>query len=156
MPLSLRLLSSAICVVTLVGCATAPPTTYDVVNSRVYPWGKEEVFGRLVDVAARNAMFVTASDRRYGVHNVERSIVSPSRSGAVYNWADCGLVSLTERPTTQFVELSMVVEPAKAGSRVTINSRFSEVRQDLTNRTRRLNCTSTGVLERELLESMAH
>jgi hypothetical protein len=101
-------------------------------------------------------MYVTASDKRSGVLSVERALNAPTRAGAVYDWADCGLVSLAERPVSQLAELNLVVEPAGAGARVTVNTRFSELRQDIRHSTRRVSCTSTGALERELLDSCAH
>lgn len=157
MPIHSRLLAGALCTVSLAGCATAPPSTYAVQNSRVYPWSRDQVFDRAVAVSQRNRMFVTTSDRRVGVLNVERRIVSPGRSGAVYDWADCGQVSVLEQPVSQLAELNLVLEPASAGAtRVTINTRFTELRQNVRRESHRLNCTSTGALERELLEQMAH
>ena len=140
----------------LAGCATAPPSTYTVANSRTYPSSKDAVFDRVLTISTRNSMYVTASDKRSGVLTFERAIAAPSRMGAVYDWADCGMVSLVERPVSQLAELNMVVEPTGAGTRVTINTHFSELRQDLSHNTRRVTCTSTGALEHELLESFAH
>jgi hypothetical protein len=156
MSFRLKLLPVALCAAALAGCATAPPATYEVANSRVYPWNKDQAFDRVVAASQTNDMFVTASDRRFGVLNVERAVITPARTGAVYNWADCGTMSLAEQPVSQLAELNMVVEPAPGGARVTVNTRFTEMRQDVRNRSRRLNCTSTGVLERQLLEQIAH
>jgi hypothetical protein len=151
-----RLLTGLAAAALLNGCATAPPQTYAVANSRVYPSAKDAVFERVLTVSTRNSMYVTASDKRTGVLTVERAINAPARTGAVYDWADCGLISLIERPVTQLAELNMVVEPAGAGSRVTINTQFSELREDVARNTHRVNCTTTGALERQLLESFAH
>ena len=152
----LRLLTGLAGAALLSGCATAPPSTYAVVNSRVYPSSKEAMFERALTVSSRKSMFVTASDKRTGVLSVERSINAPSRAGAVSDWADCGLVGVIERPLSQLIELNMVVEPNGAGARVTINSRFSELRQGTSRGVRRVSCTSTGMLERDLLEAFAH
>jgi len=155
LPLS-RLLTGLSAAALLAGCATAPPPTYTVANSRVYPSSREDVFERVLTVSTRNSMYVTASDKRSGVLSFERAVNAPTRTGAVYDWADCGLISLIERPVSQLAELNMVVEPAESGTRVTINTRFSELRQDVSHSTRRVSCTSTGALEHELLESFAH
>jgi hypothetical protein len=149
------LLIGALGAAALAGCATAPPSNYAVNNTRTYPTSKDAMFERLLTVSTRNSMLVTSSDKRSGVLSFERSVLAPSRSGAVYDWADCGLVSLAERPISQLAEVNMVVEDAGAGSKVTINSRFSETRQDMSHRSRRLECTTTGALEQQLLESFA-
>jgi len=152
-----RLLTGIAAAGLLAGCATAPPSTYSVANSRVYPSSSEAVFERVLTVSTRNSMYVTASDKRSGVLSFERAINAPSRTGAVYDWADCGLISLIERPVSQMAELNMVIEPAGSGAaRVTINTRFTELRQDVSHNTHRVNCTTTGALEHELLESFAH
>ena len=151
-----RLLMGLCGAVMLAGCASAPPSTYAVANSRVYPSGSEVLFQRVLTISTRNSMYVTASDKRSGVLSVERAINAPSRTGAVYDWANCGLVSLIERPVSQLAELNMVVEPDGSGARVTINTRFTELREDVSQNTHRVNCITTGVLERELLESFAH
>ena len=155
LPLS-RLFTGFVGAALLAGCATAPPPTYAVANSRIYPYAKEAVFERVLAVSSRNNLQVTATDKRAGVLSFERPIVAPTRSGAVYDWADCGLISLAERPISQLAELNMVVEPAGSGAKVTIGARYSEMRQDLSHNTHKVECTSTGALEQELLEAFAH
>lgn len=151
-----RTLIAVLAAATAGGCATAPPADYPVTNSRFYPSRTEVVYDRVLAASTRNNYYVTASDRRSGVLNVERAIVSPARTGSVHNWADCGAVSLLEQPVSQLVELSLVVEPSGPGATVTINSRFSELRQDVHRATRRVNCTTNGQLEYEMLEQLAH
>jgi hypothetical protein len=155
---SIRVLTSALGAAALAGCATAPPRSYEISNSRTFIAGQEQMFQRALDTTARNQLYVKISDRRNGVLNVERSIVAPSRTGGVYDWADCGSLSLLEQPVSQLVELNVVVEPVGqgGGSKVTLNTHFSELRQDVRRVAYRVNCTSTGQLEHELLQQLAH
>ena len=78
----------------LTGCATAPPSRYSVPNSRFYPTSKEVMWERVMAQFTGNSMYVTASDKASGVVSFERADVAPNRSGAVYDWADCGEVGL--------------------------------------------------------------
>ena len=155
MRVGVKVLAGLLANALLSACATAPPSDYSVTNSRFYPLRKDEVYDRMLAVSARQSYYVTASDRRNGVLNLERALVAPDRTGAVHNWADCGSVSLLEQPVSQLVELSVVVEPSGPGSTVTINSRFSETRRDVKRATRRVLCTTTGQLEFEMLATLA-
>lgn len=137
------------------GCATAPPADFPVANKRDYAMRKDEAFDRIVSLSARNSYYVTGSDRRTGLVTLERALAAQDRGGTVRDWADCGAVSLLERPLSQTVELSVLVEPKGAGSTVTINSRFSELRSDLNRKTREVPCTTTGQLEYEMLALVA-
>ena len=140
----------------LTGCATAPPSRYSVPNARFYPASKDVMWERVMALFAENSMYVTASDKASGVVSFERADVAPNRSGAVYDWADCGAVGLMERPVNQLADLNVVVQATPGGARVVINSRFSEKREDLQRKARRVSCTSTGALEMRMLELLAH
>jgi hypothetical protein len=139
----------------LTGCATAPWTQEAIVNAKVFPESRDRVWARVLRTTARGDLSVTGADSANGVVSAELSMAAWDGSGNIHgDWAVCGSSGLLQRPLSQHADLKIVVSPDAAGTSVTINTRFSELRQDRRNRaTRRVRCTSTGVLEGQLLES---
>jgi hypothetical protein len=135
------------------GCATVKPDPSEFGNSRTYPDTREAVWRRILGGSARNAMFVTHADNQNGLISVEREIVSP-QGGTVFDWADCGWGGVFEHTLSQRVELNYLVRNEQKGTSVTLNGKFKELRINIANRNAHwVTCSSTGVLEQELLES---
>lgn len=139
----------------LTGCATAPWTQEPIVNAKVFPESKDRVWARILRTTAREDLSVTGADSVNGVVSAELNMAAWDSSGDIHgDWAVCGSGGLLQRPLSQHADLKIVVSPDPAGTSVTINTRFSELRQDKRSRaTRRVRCTSTGVLEGQLLDS---
>lgn len=135
------------------GCATAPPPRHDVQNALVYPDREDRVWAKVVSVSTQN-MYLTRVDRTQGVLTAEEAVIAPNRTGAVYDWADCGAVGILERPISQLADVTFVVEPAPGGTRVTVSPRFSELREDVRRNLRRVSCTSTGAFEYRFLQAL--
>lgn len=96
-------------------------------------------------------MYVSSADKLNGSIRAELSVVAPSRSGMVRDWADCGTVSLLERPLNQLAEVIISIRPSDAGVTVSVGTQFKELRQASNGSVRTINCKSTGVLEDEML-----
>ena len=72
------------------------------------------------------------------------------------SWADCGARSVLGYATRQEVLLNYVVhQEADGRTTVTLNGRFRELRTILPSRPAEwVECKSTGVLERSMLEAI--
>jgi hypothetical protein len=137
----------------LTGCATAPWSQASIVNAKVFPESRDRVWARVVRTTPRENLSITGADKLNGVVSAELSMTASNGSGDIHNWAVCGLNGLLQRPLSQHADIKIVVAPDPAGTSVTINTQFSELRQEKRSRAnRRVSCTSTGVLEGELLD----
>ena len=138
----------------LAGCATAPWPQEAVRNATVVPEPRERVWARILKTTARDDLSITGADPINGVVSAELSTAPWDNSGNIHdNWAVCGGVGLLHRPLSQHADLSILVLPDPQGTRVAINARFTELRQDKrTHATHLVRCTTTGVLEGELLD----
>jgi hypothetical protein len=138
----------------LTGCATAPWTQESIVNAKVFPESRERVWARILRTTPRENLSITGADIVNGVVSAELSMTARDGSGDIHgDWAVCGLNGLLQHPLSQHADIKIVVAPDPAGTSVTINTQFSELRQDKRSRVnRRALCTSTGVLEGELLD----
>lgn len=139
----------------LAGCATglgaAPAQQAD---SREYPDRYDVIWRRILEGSARHSMQVTKLDRANGLINAAREITAPTDGGTIFDWADCGWNQGIERPLAQRAELNYVLRPQASGARLTVNARFAELRQNLaTRKVHWADCPSTGVLEKQMLES---
>ena len=135
------------------GCATVQPSPREVVNSRTYSQSRDVVIDRVLASSVRNAMIIRKVDRASGLVTVEREIVDPD-GATIYSWAECGWSSLFDRAVSQRVELNYLVQQGRDGTTVTINGRYLELRLNIPmQNTQWATCVSTGVLERNLLDS---
>ena len=140
--------------VLLAGCATAPWPQEAIRNAIVVPEAREQVWARIIRTTARNDLSITGADKVNDIVSAELSIAPRDESGNIHgNWAVCGGGGLLRRPLSQHADLKILVLPHPQGTNVTINARFSETRQDKrTRETQLVSCTTTGVLEAELLD----
>lgn len=140
--------------VLLTGCATSAPDSWDMKNARTYPDSRDVVWQRILATSAAKSMYVTRAEKDNGLIFAEREIVGPGAGGTVFDWADCGWGGVFERALSQRVELNYVVRSQAHGATVSINSRFKELRQNMASRdVHWVTCTSTGQLERQLLQA---
>jgi hypothetical protein len=140
-------------VLLLSGCASVQPMPHEVDNTRTYPASRDVVWDRVLAASARNEMIIRKADRENGLITVEREIINPHGS-TIFSWAECGWNSLFDRAVSQRVELNYVVHRERDGTTVTVNGRYLELRLNIPlQKTQWANCVSTGVLERNLLDS---
>lgn len=151
-PYSLLALAGALL---LAGCATGFATAQaPQADSREYPDRYEVIWRRVLEGSARRSMQVTKADQANGLISAAREITAPADGGTVFDWADCGWNQVVERPLSQRAELTYVLRPQGPGARLTVNGRFAELRQNVaTRKVHWVECPSTGVLEKEMLES---
>ncbi len=143
----------------LSGCATLFPKPTEVSVSRTYPDSREAVWQRILSSSARNSMFIRQADRADGVITVDREIASPNVdifSDTIFDWAQCPRGGVVERTLSQRVEINYLVRQERDGTTtVTMNHRFGENRRNIPlHREHWVNCASTGLLERHLLDSL--
>ncbi|MGH6908751.1 MAG: hypothetical protein ACREE0_22820 [Phenylobacterium sp.] len=136
----------------LTACATEPWTQESVRNSVVVREPKDRVWARVINVSPREGLNITNADSANGIISAELSMKPWGGSGDIQDWAVCGAGGMLQRPLSQHVDVKIVVLPDPAGASVTVNARFSELRQDKRTRTtHRVLCTSVGTFENTLL-----
>jgi hypothetical protein len=141
------------------GCATLPAGTAQGADSRTYPDSRALIWQRILATSARNSMFVRQADAANGIIAVDREMAPQSGdlfTAAISTWADCGSRSLVGRALRQDVALDYLVRAERDGrTTVTINGRFRELRANYpTQQPQWVECKSTGVLERSMLEAI--
>jgi hypothetical protein len=142
----------------LSGCATLePPRSSDTAVSRTYPDSRDAIWRRILSYSAGRSMFIRQADAANGVITVDREIVDPQSdmfADTIFGWAQCPR-SMINRPLSQRIEINYVVKQERDGrTTVTMNGRFGENRMNLIrHKAQWVNCSSTFVLERSLLDS---
>jgi hypothetical protein len=131
--------------------AAAQPSQAPAAHSQSYSYPQERGWRQVMSVLGRRQLYISSSDLRLGLIQAELSIVAPPRSGTIRDWADCGAVSLTERPLSQHADLTVSIQPLGAGASISVAAQFSEVREGVDGAVRTQGCTSTGVLEDDML-----
>ena len=142
----------------LTGCTTAsdreivtPQTSLPAQYSRTYDYGNDGEWNRILTVLSRSEMYISSTDKITGSIIAERSLVAPPRGGTIRDLAQCGAVSLVERPVHQRAKLSISLRTLGRGSVVSIGAQFQELREGPDGQIRTISCVSTGVLENEML-----
>lgn len=138
---------------TLASCVTAPDV-YDFPKSRVIPESKDVVWGRVVEFFASNSLSIKTIEKDSGLVVAERMFSAPSRGSSVGAWASCGSEPLAV-PVRQSADLNVFVRPQGSGVSVTVNTRFTEVRQLGGYESLTLECNSNGSLEAMVLDAAA-
>lgn len=134
----------------LSACAT-PPASYNVVNNRVVPESKDVVWERVVSFFATNNLSIKTIEKDSGIIAAERMISSPTTSGGILGWADCGVNAMAPA-RSQGIDLNVFVRPQGQATQITVNTRFNEVRfNTLTSMVEDVPCNSTGLLEERIL-----
>jgi hypothetical protein len=144
--------------VVLSGCATLTPPRPDVVAARNYSDSQESVWRRILATSARQSMFIRQADSVNGVITADREISSPRADifeNNIFDWAECEWTGPFDRILSQRIEVNYLVRPERNGTTtVTLNARFQELRMNVPlHKSEWVNCTSTGVLERSMLEA---
>lgn len=158
--LKTSLLAVASAALLLSGCATVAsrPVT-ERADARTYPDSRAAIWQRILSASAGNSMFIRQADAANGVITVDRDVTPDGGQifdeSTIFAWAECGRASMLERPVTQKIELNYLVRTEPNGpTTVTINGRFRELRTNIASHQQQwVTCTSTGVLERKLLDS---
>ena len=150
----LSLLAGAIL---LSGCATLDPPRSETAVSRTYPDSRDAIWRRILSYSAGRSMFIRQADAANGVITVDREIIDPQVDGfadSIFGWAQCPS-SMLNRTVSQRVEINYVVKSERDGrTTVTMNGRFAENRMNVVQHKQEwVNCSSTFVLERSLLDS---
>jgi len=141
------------------GCATLPSGASQGGDSRTYSDSRASIWQRILATSAGHAMFVRQADAANGIIAVDREI-APDALGlfeaSIANWADCGTRSVLGRAVRQEVALNYLVRQERDGrTTVTLNGRFRELRANYpTQSPQWVECKSTGVLERRMLEAI--
>lgn len=158
--LKTSLLAVASAALLLSGCATvAPRPAAERADARTYPDSRAAIWQRILSASAGNSMFIRQADAANGVITVDRDVTPDGGQifdeSTIFAWAECGRGSMLERPVTQKIELNYLVRTEPNGpTTVTINGRFRELRTNIASHQQQwVTCTSTGVLERKLLDS---
>jgi hypothetical protein len=131
--------------------AAAQPSPAPAAHTQSYSYPQERGWRQVMSVLGRRQLYISTSDQRLGLIQAQLSIVAPPRSGTVRDWADCGAVGLTERPVSQLADLTIGIQPFAAGATISVTAQFTEVREGVDGAVRTLRCTSTGVLEDDML-----
>lgn len=129
---------------TLTSCAT-PPKKVNFDNSRTYASSKDAVWEAVISFFTKNNIQIKTIEKDSGVLYAERSSVDESM-------ADCGdfpLAPEIERSGT----LNVFVRHLQSGTEVTVNTEFKDVRI-FDNKTFTNSCNSTGLLEKNILDSI--
>jgi uncharacterized protein YceK len=144
----------------LSGCATvASRPAAERADARTYPDSRAAIWQRILSASADNSMFIRQVDLANGVITVDRDITAVGGElfdeSTIFSWAECGRGSMLGHALSQRVEINYLVREEPNGpTTVTINSRFRELRSNIRSHAPEwVTCTSTGVLERKLLDS---
>jgi hypothetical protein len=157
--LKTSLLSVAAAAVLLSGCVTAPVGGTERSDARTYADGRAAIWQRILTASAGNSMFIRQADLANGVITVDRDITPIGGElfdqSTIFSWAECGRGGVMGHAVSQHVEINYLVHEEPNGpTTVTINGRFRELRTNIRSRRQEwVTCTSTGVLERKLLDS---
>jgi hypothetical protein len=155
-------LPSVLCAAVLLsGCATvASGPAAERADARTYPDSRAAIWQRILSASAGNSLFIRQADVASGVITVDRDVTPAGGAifgeSAIFSWAECGRASVLDRTVSQKIEINYLVrEQSNGPTTVTINSRFRELRTNITSHQQYwVTCTSTGGLERKLLDSL--
>lgn len=158
--LKTALLATVSAALLLSGCATvASGPVAQRAEARTYPDSRAAIWQRILSASADNSMFIRQADLANGLITVDRDITPTGGElfdeSTIFSWAECGRGSMLSHALSQHVEINYLVREEPNGpTTVTINGRFRELRTDIrSHEPQWVTCTSTGVLERKLLDS---
>lgn len=134
-----------IALLTLWGCAT-PPVATQFDNTRVYAKSKDEVWTNLVAFFATQNIQIKTIEKDSGVIYAERAAFDQ-------NLADCG-VDYLYQDIAKIASFNVLVIPRSGKIGVTVTSDFKVSRLGPYNATKISPCESTGMLERQILNSI--
>ena len=130
--------------VLLSSCAS-PPKMSQFEKTRIYQSGKDAVWEKLLAFFTANSIQIKTIEKDSGVIYAERAMADATM-------ADCGQPGLAielARPGS----LNVFVRGVGSGTEVNVNTQFTSLRQ-FDNQTFTTQCHSTGVLEKQILDSI--
>lgn len=140
------------------GCAT-PAAYYNFDKSRVIDAPKDVVWSRIIGNFAANSVPIKTIEKASGIIYAESRLAKPSYKdkGKILDWADCGIDSFAVPQEREVAYNVFVVEEVSSKTRVTVNTTFTEIRQNALTAPalQRVNCNSTGSLEKAMLDVAA-
>jgi uncharacterized lipoprotein len=110
-----------------------------------------EVWRRLHDFLQDQGYAVSREDVTAGSIDSQRSVLG---TGTFKGLAECR-AKLFWHPQREVANLTILIKPAADGTRVTANASFVQAEQNKKKGALSLDCTSTGVLERAVLDVAA-
>lgn len=158
----IRVTALCIAAMILAGCVT-DPTVYAVERSRQYPDDKSVIWGRMLRYLETNRIAVMAIEKESGVITAHREFHGAETSwgdrGHLSNVADCGkdFMAIPEGHTLKISAL--VIDDGARRSTASVIVTILENHIDASgwgaNPPPPRECNSTGVLERDILNSLA-
>jgi len=140
----MRVMMIMIATAILAACAT-PPQPVAVENTRTYDLPKDVVWERLLDFFTSQSIPIKTIEKDSGVVYAERAGFSPGQ-------ADCGASLLNEM--SRMASLNVFVRQMGGETQVTVNTAFNVVRS-YDRQVWTAECYSTGLIERQILQSIA-
>lgn len=146
--------------VALSGCATLPMKPSKTTMTRTYSDSRATVWRRILTASSRESMFIRQADDASGIVLADWE-KPPSNQTYVFEesistWAWCGSGGLLGHTLSQRAEVSYLVRDEGDGrTTVTVNGRFKVLRAATPMQAPAwVECTSTGMLETKLIESL--
>lgn len=133
-------------------CSPAPPPPRTVENERIYPLPRAEVWQRAVDWVSASQLTIKSIDKDSGLIYADATY---SDFDAIDAFADCGSTGFYHEWGAA-LQLNLFVTEAAGGAKLRANAK---IRQELMSRFNpavksSVDCVSTGVLERQLLDAV--
>lgn len=139
-------LAAALCAL---GSACAPTATAPQLTvfekTRTYAKPKDQAWAAVLAYFTRNNISVKVLEKDSGVIYAENASFAT-------DLADCGQSRALE--ISRLASLNVFVRPTGGGTEVSVNTKFSLVRT-MEGQTWNVECFSRGILEREILDSIA-
>jgi uncharacterized lipoprotein YmbA len=140
----MKWVSVALVACLLAACGTEPKKTA-FNNSAVVAKKKDQVWESALDYFTRNNIQIKTIEKDSGVIYAERASFEESM-------ADCGEQPIA-RELARTATLNVFVRPQPSGTQVSVNTTFAVVRT-FDGQTWKTECFSTGLLERQILNSV--
>ncbi len=131
-----------------IASCVSPPDTYVVANQRIYQRPYDDVWQDLVGFFIDGRLQIKTAEKASGIIYAEYLRYRGDE------YADCGDIGLTEDIVGGSAALNVFVVPPRqgiTGTRLTVNTTFMQRRED-SGHTRTVDCNSTGLLEKNLLD----
>lgn len=136
----------AIVVLGVIGGCVTKPVERQIEKSRTYSMSKDKVWERVIEVFATENIQVKTIEKASGLIAAEPASFDPS-------FADCGAEALAIVVGKTAV-MNVFVRPASGGTQVTVNTKFQE-RRNYDRNFWTVDCFSTGVLEKQILDAIS-
>lgn len=143
---------SLLLLLTFAAAAQAADIVFMPINhQRIVPTTTTEVWRRVHDFLQDQGYAVSREDLVAGTIDSSRSVRG---SGSFKGLAECRS-KLFWHPEREIANLTILIKPAMDGAKVTANASFIQAEQNKKKGALSLDCTSSGVLERAVLDVAA-